>query len=91
MMLNRIVPLTALLLALGAAPALAQSGEDTTAARTMAQNRKVFIGRLPPPQAAAIPARHRRARRRSGWKWRRKPGARRPGNPRRHPPRRQPS
>jgi hypothetical protein len=61
-MLNRIFPLAALLLGLGAAPVFAQSAEDTAAARTLAQNRKVMIGRPAgmeqpaTPQAATAPA-----------------------------------
>ena len=51
-MLREIPPLVALALGLGAAPALAQSGparaaaapEDSTAARTLEQNRRVVVG-----------------------------------------------
>jgi hypothetical protein len=51
-MLREILPVVALALALGAAPALAQCGpasaasapEDSTAARTLEQNRRVVVG-----------------------------------------------
>jgi hypothetical protein len=51
-MLREIPPLVALAFVLGAAPALAQSGpasaaaapEDSTAARTLEQNRRIVVG-----------------------------------------------
>ena len=57
-MVIRSLPVAALLLGLAAAPALAQTrpaepAPDAAAARTLEQNRKVFIGR---PQAATPPA-----------------------------------
>jgi hypothetical protein len=57
-MLREIPPAVALALVLGAAPASAQSGpasaaaapEDSTAARTLEQNRRVLIGQPAPSE-----------------------------------------
>jgi hypothetical protein len=66
--MSRKLLAAALLLGLAAAPALAQTSpagapEDSTAARTMAQNRRVSIGQQPAPAAGGqAPAREAAAK-----------------------------